>query len=77
MNRRLLVVSAILLVAAVPEIRARSADKIKICHIDEVVDIGLLGSVIRISASAWPAHEKHGDYVAEGLEVGDICGVIQ
>ena len=77
MNGRPLFVAAILLFAAVPETRARSTEKITICHIDEVADIGLLGSAIRISVSAWPAHEKHADYVAEGLTVGDPCGIIQ
>ena len=77
MNGRALFVSAILLFAAAPETRARSAEKITICHIDEVTDIGLLGSVIRISVAAWPAHERHADYVAEGLIVGDLCGIIE
>ena len=79
MNGRRLFVSAILLFAAVPETRARSAEKITICHIDEVVDIGLLGSVIRISVEAWPAHQKHFDYIIEvpGVTVGDLCGVIE
>ena len=77
MYRRRLFVAAVLLFAAVPETRARSAEKITICHIDEVADIGLLGSVIRISAEAWPAHERHADYVVQGLTVGDLCGIIQ
>ena len=77
MNGRTLFVAAILLFAAVPETRARSAEKISICHIDEVTDIGLIGSVIRISAQAWPAHERHGDYIVQALAVGDLCGIIQ
>jgi hypothetical protein len=77
MNGRRLFVAAFLLVATVSETRARSAEKITICHIDEVAEIGLLGSAIRISVAAWPAHEKHADYVAEGLTVGDPCGIIE
>ena len=77
MNGRTLFVSAILLFAAVPETPARSAEKMTICHIDEVADIGLLGTVIRISVEAWPAHERHFDYEAPGLTVGDACGIIE
>jgi hypothetical protein len=77
MNGRRLFVAAFLLVATVSETRARSAEKITICHIDEVAEIGLLGSAIRISVAAWPAHERHADYVAEGLTVGDPCGIIE
>jgi hypothetical protein len=77
MNAMTLFVSAILLFAAVPETPARAADKITICHIDEVTDLGLLGTVIRISVEAWPAHERHFDYETPGLAVGDVCGIIE
>ena len=77
MNAIALLVSATLLFVAVPETPAQSAEKITICHIDEVTDIGLLGTVIRISVEAWPAHERHFDYETQGLEVGDVCGIIE
>jgi hypothetical protein len=77
MNGRTLFVSLILLAAAVPETLARSVEKINICHINEVADIGLLGTVISIPLQAWPAHERHFDYQAPGLNVGDACGIIE
>ena len=77
MNGRTLLASGVLLFAAVPETPAQPPEKITICHIDEVSDIGLLGSVIRIPVQAWPAHERHFDFETPGLAVGDDCGIIE
>ena len=51
-------------------------DKINVCHLNEVVDFGILGTVISIPLRAWPAHERHHDYQTVS-EVGDACGIIE
>jgi len=65
----------ILLAATTWDTRAEPVDRINICHIDHVTGSGLLGSVVSIPAQAWPAHERHLDFPATVLNVGDPCGV--
>jgi len=65
----------ILLAGATLDSPAEALDKINICHLDEVVEFGILGTVIRIPVQAWPAHERHLDYQTTS-EVGDACGII-
>ena len=65
---------AILLAGAALD-SVEAVDKINICHLNEVVEFGMLGTVIRIPLRAWPAHERHLDYQTTS-EVGDACGII-
>jgi hypothetical protein len=51
--------------------------RINICHLNEIVEIGHLGIVISIPLQAWPAHQAHFDYETFGLNVGDLCGIIE
>ena len=74
---RTLFLLPILLAAATADAPAAPAEKINICHINAVVEIGLLGTVISIPLQAWPAHEAHFDYPTTGLNVGDLCGTIE
>jgi hypothetical protein len=74
---RTLFLAAILLVAASTNTPAAPPGRIKICHLNEVVEIGLLGTVISIPFPALPAHEAHFDYQTIGLNVGDACGIIE
>jgi hypothetical protein len=67
----------VLLAVATSETLADPVDRINICHINEVVEFGLLGTVISIPLQAWPAHERHFDYQTPVLEVGDPCGIIE
>jgi hypothetical protein len=74
---RTLLVLATLLAGATSETPAQPIEKIKLCHLNEVVEIGLLGTVISIPLPAWPAHERHFDYQTTVLNVGDLCGIIE
>jgi hypothetical protein len=74
---RTLLVLVMLLLVATPEMRARSVDKINICHIEQRIGDELFGTVISIPVQAWPGHERHFDYQAPGLNVGESCGVIE
>ena len=74
---RTLLLALIGLTAASPETPAAPRGKINICHLNEVVEIGLLGTVISIPLQAWPAHEAHFDYQTIGLNVGDACGIVE
>ena len=74
---KMLVLAAIGLAVATTDTPAAPAERINICHINAVVEIGLLGTVIRIPLHAWPAHESHFDYQTMGLSVGDLCGIIE
>ena len=56
---------------------AAPVEKINICHINAVIEIGLLGTVISIPLHALPAHEAHFDYPTTSLNVGDLCGTIE
>ena len=58
-------------------IRAHAVDKINVCHIEQRIGSELFGTVIAIPMQAWPGHERHSDYQAPGLNVGDACGVIE
>ena len=74
---RTLFLIPILLAGATLDMRAEPAEKINICHINEVVEFGLLGTVISIPLQAWPAHERHFDYQTTVLDVGDPCGIVE
>jgi len=74
---RTLFLLPILLAGTTSDAPAEPAEKINVCHIQEVVEIGLVGTVISIPLQAWPAHERHFDYQAPGLDVGDPCGIIE
>ena len=74
---RILSLVPILLAGATSDTPAEPVERINICHINEVVEIGLLGTVISIPLQAWPAHERHFDYQTPVLEVGDLCGIIE
>ena len=65
-----------ILLAGAPLDSAEAVDRINICHLNEVVDFGILGTVISIPLRAWPAHERHHDYQTMS-EVGDACGIIE
>ena len=58
---------------AISNAPAEAPEKINICHLGS----DNLGYVIRIPVKAWPAHERHFDYLAPGLNVGDACGIIE
>lgn len=51
-------------------------ERINICHINEVVEIGLIGTVMSIPLQAWPGHARHFDYQTE-QNVGEACGIIE
>jgi hypothetical protein len=72
LNSKLLVLP-ILLAAATSQAPAVAVEKINVCHLEE----NNLGYVIRISSKAWPAHERHGDYIPQELGPGDACGIIE
>lgn len=74
---RTLLLVTILLAGAAADTPAAPAEKIKICHINEVVEYGLLGTVISIPLHAWPAHQPHFDYQTTVLNIGDLCGTIE
>lgn len=74
---RPLILAAIGFAVATTNTPAAPVEKFNICHINEVVEIGLLGTVISIPFHAWPAHESHFDYQTMGLNVGDVCGIIE
>ena len=74
---RTLFLLPILLAGATADTPAEPVDRINICHINEVVEFGLLGTVISIPMQAWPAHERHFDYQTPVLNVGDLCGIIE
>ena len=58
---------------AISNAPAEAPEKINICHLES----DNLGYVIRIPVKAWPAHEKHFDYITPVLQVGDRCGIIE
>jgi len=70
--KKTFILSALLCVA-ISDAPAEAPEKINICHLES----NFLGYVIRISVKAWPAHEKHFDYVSPVLNVGDPCGIIE
>ena len=72
-----LLVLAMVLPAATSEMRARSVEKINVCHIERRIGHELFGTVISLPLQAWPGHERHSDYQAPGLNPGDACGVIE
>ena len=74
---RTLLLLVILFAATTSDAPAGPSDKINICHHNEVVEFGILGTVISIPLNAWPAHERHFDYRTTGLNVGDSCGTIE
>jgi len=74
---RTLFLLPILLAGATSDTPAEPVERINICHINEVVESGLLGTVISIPLQAWPAHERHFDYQSPVLEVGEPCGIIE
>ena len=74
---RTLFLLTILLAGATADAPAAPVEKINICHINAVIEIGLLGTVISIPLQAWPAHEAHFDYPTTSLNVGDLCGTIE
>jgi hypothetical protein len=67
----------ILLAGATSDTPAEPVEKINICHLNEIVEFGILGTVISIPLQAWPAHERHFDYQTTALSVGDPCGIIE
>lgn len=73
---RTLLFLPILLAGTTSDTPAEPADRINICHITQVTESGLFGSVITIPALAWPAHERHLDFAAAALNAGDPCGLI-
>jgi hypothetical protein len=74
---KMLFLLPILLAGATADTPAEPVRRLNICHINEVVDFGLLGTVISIPIQAWPAHEQHFDYQTTVLNVGDRCGIIE
>ena len=72
LNAKFLVLP-LLMVGATAQAPALAVEKMNVCHLEE----DNLGYVIRISSKAWPAHERHGDYIAPGLGPGDACGIIE
>ena len=56
---------------------AQGVERINICHIYQVTEIGLIGIVIEIPLPAWRGHEQHGDYQAPDLPEGAPCGIIE
>ena len=74
---RTLFLVAILLAGATSDTPAAPVDKINICHLNEVVEFGILGTVISIPLQAWPAHERHFDYQTTALSVGALCGIVE
>ena len=74
---RTLLLALIGLMAAGVDTPAAPPGKITVCHLNEVVEIGLLGTVISIPLHAFPAHQAHFDYQTIGLNIGDVCGIVE
>ena len=72
---RTLLFLPILLAATTSNTPAETVERVNICHITHVARSSLHGTVISISVQAWPAHERHFDFGAAALNVGDPCGV--
>ena len=73
---RMLLPLLMLLPGPMFEMRAQTVDRINICHIEERVGDELIGTVISIPVQAWPGHQRHFDFEANGGTVGDGCRVI-
>ena len=73
---RTLLFLPMLLAGTTSDTPAEAVDKVNVCHISQITESGLLGVVITIPVHAWPAHERHLDFTAAGLNAGDPCGLI-
>ena len=72
---RTLVFLPILLAATTSDTPADPVERVNVCHITHVAGSSLHGTVMSIPVQAWPAHQRHLDFGAAVLNVGDPCGM--